>query len=31
VTHASFVPHWSLDNAVFWSNVFFAFSAIEAA
>jgi len=25
------VPHWSLDNAVFWSNVFFAFSAVEAA
>ena len=24
------VPHWSLDNAVFWSSVFFAFSAIEA-
>jgi amino acid transporter len=31
VTSASLVPHWSLDNAVFWSNVFFAFSAIEAA
>jgi amino acid transporter len=27
----SLVPHWSLDNAVFWSNVFFAFSALEAA
>ncbi|MGD0629562.1 MAG: APC family permease [Terracidiphilus sp.] len=31
VTSSSLVPHWSLDNAVFWSNVFFAFSAIEAA
>jgi amino acid transporter len=30
-TSASLVPHWSLDNAVFWSNVFFAFSALEAA
>ena len=28
---ADFVPHWSLDNAVFWSTVFFAFSAIESA
>ncbi len=28
---ASFVPHWSLDNAVFWSSVFFAFSGTEAA
>jgi glutamate:GABA antiporter len=28
---ASFAPHWSLNNAVFWSSVFFAFSAIEAA
>jgi glutamate:GABA antiporter len=28
---ADFVPHWSLDNAVFWSSVFFAFSAIECA
>jgi amino acid transporter len=28
---ADFVPHWSLDNAVFWSSVFFAFSAIESA
>ena len=27
ITAASLVPHWSLDNAVFWSNVFFAFSA----
>lgn len=31
LTRASFTPHWSLDNAVFWSNVFFAFSALEAA
>jgi amino acid transporter len=31
VTKASLIPHWSLDNAVFWSSVFFAFSAIEAA
>jgi len=31
ITGASLVPHWSLDNAVFWSNVFFAFSALEAA
>jgi len=31
VTPASLVPHWSFDNAVFWSNVFFAFSAIESA
>jgi len=31
VTAASLTPHWSLNNAVFWSSVFFAFSAIEAA
>jgi amino acid transporter len=31
ITRASLVPHWSLDNAVFWSSVFFAFSAVEAA
>ncbi len=31
VTAASLTPHWSLDNAVFWSTVFFAFAAIEAA
>ena len=30
-TTASIMPHWSLNNAVFWSSVFFAFSAIEAA
>jgi amino acid transporter len=28
---ASFAPHWTLDNAVFWSSVFFAFSGLEAA
>jgi amino acid transporter len=28
---ASFVPHWSLDNAVFWSSVFFAFGGVESA
>ncbi|HTB95620.1 MAG TPA: APC family permease [Terracidiphilus sp.] len=27
---ASFAPHWSFDNAVFWSSVFFAFSAIDS-
>jgi amino acid transporter len=31
VTAADFVPHWSLDNAVFWSSVFFAYSAVENA
>jgi amino acid transporter len=31
ITAASLIPHWSLNNAVFWSNVFFAFSALEAA
>lgn len=30
-TRANMIPHWSLDNAVFWSSVFFAFSAIECA
>jgi len=30
-TPADLVPHWSFDNAVFWSSVFFAFSAIECA
>lgn len=30
-TRANMAPHWSLDNAVFWSSVFFAFSAIECA
>jgi amino acid transporter len=29
-TAASFVPHFSLNNAVFWSNVFFAFGGVEA-
>ena len=28
---ASFAPHWTLDNAVFWSSVFFAFGGVEAA
>jgi amino acid transporter len=28
---ASLTPHWSLDNAVFWSGVFFAFGGVEAA
>jgi amino acid transporter len=28
---ASFAPHWTFDNAVFWSSVFFAFSGLEAA
>jgi glutamate:GABA antiporter len=27
---ASFVPHWTLDNAVFWSGVFFAFGGVES-
>ena len=27
---ADFVPHLSLDNAVFWSTVFFAFGGVEA-
>jgi len=26
----SFAPHWTLDNAVFWSGVFFAFGGVEA-
>jgi amino acid transporter len=30
-TAVTLTPHWSLDNAVFWSSVFFAFSAVEAA
>ncbi len=30
-TTASLTPHWSLDNAVFWSSVFFAFGGVEAA
>jgi len=29
-TAASLTPHWSLDNAVFWSSVFFAFGGVEA-
>ena len=31
ISAASLAPHWSFDNAVFWSSVFFAFSALEAA
>ena len=27
---ASFAPHWTLKNAVFWSTVFFAFGGVEA-
>jgi len=27
---ASFAPHWSLGNAVFWSSVFFAFAGTES-
>ena len=26
----SFVPHWTLDNAVFWSSVLLAFGGVEA-
>ena len=29
-TRASLVPHGSLNHAVFWSGVFFAFSGVEA-
>ncbi len=29
-TRAALVPHWSLNNGVFWSGVFFAFAGIEA-
>jgi len=29
-TAANMIPHWSLNNAVFWSGVFFAFSAVES-
>lgn len=29
-TRASFVPHLSLNNAVFWSSVFFAFGGVES-
>jgi amino acid transporter len=28
-TAASLTPHWTLDNAVFWSGVFFAFGGVE--
>ena len=27
---SAFVPHWTIDNAVFWSGVFFAFGGVEA-
>ena len=30
ITTASFVPHWSLGNAVFWSSIFLAFTGIES-
>jgi amino acid transporter len=30
-TMAGLTPHWSIDNAVFWSGVFFAFGGVEAA
>jgi amino acid transporter len=29
-TFGSFVPHFSLSNAIFWSSVFFAFGGVEA-
>lgn len=29
-TVANMTPHWSLDHAVFWSGVFFAFCGVEA-
>jgi glutamate:GABA antiporter len=29
-TMAALTPHWTLDNAVFWSSVFFAFGGVEA-
>ncbi|MBS1805231.1 MAG: APC family permease [Acidobacteria bacterium] len=31
ITAASLTPHLSIDNAVFWSGVFFAFGGVEAA
>jgi amino acid transporter len=30
ITLNSLVPHWTLNNAVFWSSVFFAFGGVEA-
>lgn len=27
---SAFAPHWSVENAVFWSSVFFAFGGLEA-
>jgi amino acid transporter len=29
-TLSSMIPHWTLNNAVFWSSVFFAFGGVEA-
>ncbi len=29
-TLSALIPHWSLNNAVFWSSVFFAFGGVEA-
>ena len=29
-TAASLLPHWTLNNATFWSSVFFAFVGVEA-
>ena len=29
-TAQSLAPHWTFDNAVFWSGVFFAFGGVEA-
>ena len=30
-TKSTMIPHWTFENAVFWSSVFFAFSGIESA
>jgi amino acid transporter len=30
ITLASLIPHFSLNNAIFWSSVFFAFGGVEA-
>ncbi len=29
-TYTNSVPHWTLNNAIFWSSVFFAFGGVEA-
>jgi amino acid transporter len=29
-TWAALTPHWSMDNAVFWSSIFFAFGGVES-